>query len=1198
MVARAIGVALACGLAAASPPLVDELAERRERLERDGRRPEGASALLGIEDLLGWLPTSDVREVVELGTARRNHPLVRALAEETLVRLDLRKGDPASAKSRRSRHGFVERWQILGPVGDGESLVRAEPPETTPFQREAIIPGKARPVTWRELPDIVTTGYIPLDAVLRPEQDGCAYAAAAVRSPGAVRAALRAGSAGPLRVWLGSDLVLDRQVQRAPRPDQDAAAVRLDRGWNLVRVKTCVRDGPWGFFLRFTDPAGRPLALRTSAAPADLAAARRGARADHRIATLREDLDRRARLGGDLARQDLAAFHRQIGPEDAAGKDAEREQRQAASERPVAENYLRLAAVSSDLDDRRRALEEAVRLAPSDSRALTALARTLVEMGRDVQVPEILERAVAAAPDHLPAHLAQVAWLRSAGFAVAATDRLRELEPKFPRASRLLEELADVESRSDRPAVAAALVERALREADNDPSYWRDLVAFRRAAGDMEGALLACDRLIAARPEQVAGLLEKAELLAGAARFVEASEVVRAALAIAPDEPRILERLGRLLHRGGRTDEAVLALSHSLELGPQNPDLRAYLARLRPRSASVLDRFRRLTGELRPSTGHVADPQASAIALWDLLAVEVHAGGQSRTLRQRIVEVRDDRGAREQAEFAIRYTPSRQQVDVRNARVHRGGRVAQIASRYEQELSEPWYGLFYDYRALVLRFDDLRPGDIVEIEYLVEDSTPHNLLGDTFSDLVFLQEAIPRREAEVVVVYPATRKLYFNEPSAPWLSLAIERQGDLRVHRVRMRDVPAVQDEPGMPGFSEVAVYLHVSTFASWAEVAAWYAALVRDQLRDDAAIREAVSRAVAGKPDERARVRAVHNLVVQKTRYVALEFGIHGYQPYRVTDVFQRKFGDCKDKAALLVVMMRLIGVEARMVLVRTRRGGDVADLPASLAIFDHAIAYLPKYDLYLDGTAEFSGTEELPSQDQGVPVLHVAPGEMLRRTPVFPAESSRVEVVLSGGLDGNGTARLRETLRLRGQAAAEWRRHYQSPAQRRDRYEQAWNERHAGARLLDVKMPSVEDLEAEVLVEADVQVPGLGHREGGALSVPVGAREGELVRTYARQSSRRHDLILDYPWTQESRIELSAPPGMRVGTLPRPQKIEGSFGTFELDVRQEGGRITSRVRLQVTDRRVPVERYAEFRRFLLAIDEALGQRITFRGE
>src|SRR5205085_52801 len=149
---------------------------------------------------------------------------------------------------------------------------------------------------------------------------------------------------------------------------------------------------------------------------------------------------------------------------------------------------------------------------------------------------------------------------------------------------------------------------------------------------------------------------------------------------------------------------------------------------------------------------------------------------------------------------------------------------------------------------------------------------------------------------------------------------------------------------------------------------------------------------AVKGLTSLQAKVQAIHKLVIQGTRYVALEFGIHGYKPYRVSQVLSRRFGDCKDKASLMVAMLKAVGVDAQIVLLRTRRGGELDPSPASLAVFDHAIAYVPTLNMYLDGTAEFSGMNELPHQDQATMALRVWPGgSQLVTTPILPSQTNR---------------------------------------------------------------------------------------------------------------------------------------------------------------------------------------------------------------
>jgi hypothetical protein len=124
----------------------------------------------------------------------------------------------------------------------------------------------------------------------------------------------------------------------------------------------------------------------------------------------------------------------------------------------------------------------------------------------------------------------------------------------------------------------------------------------------------------------------------------------------------------------------------------------------------------------------------------------------------------------------------------------------------------------------------------------------------------------------------------------------------------------------------------------------------------------------------ELERIRAIHQFVLRNTHYVALDFGIYSYQPYPVTQTYARRFGDCKDKASLMIALLREAGIDAQIVLVRTRRLGAVDPNAVSAAVFNHAVVYVPGYDLWLDGTAEYAGSRELPLEDQGAMALTVA--------------------------------------------------------------------------------------------------------------------------------------------------------------------------------------------------------------------------------
>ena len=281
-----------------------------------------------------------------------------------------------------------------------------------------------------------------------------------------------------------------------------------------------------------------------------------------------------------------------------------------------------------------------------------------------------------------------------------------------------------------------------------------------------------------------------------------------------------------------------------------------------------------------------------------------------------------------------------------------------------------------------------------------------------------------------------------------------------------------------------------------------------------------------------------------------------------------------------------------------RTRRGGRLDPQPASLAIFDHAIVYVPKLDRYLDGTAEFAGFSELPAEDQGVTVLRVTPGGggTLTETPIFPSSASRVERRWTATVAPSGDATVDEQLAIRGQAAPNWRAHYQTTGERAERYGRVWSGRFPGARLTSVDMPRIADRNAPVTVRAQIVVPRFGRLiAGGALQLPVTGRDGDYVRTYARLSTRRQDLVLAYPWQHEEELAYRLPAGWQlVRGTPPPRTIESPFGRFTVTIEVDGTLVRVRSALDVTQARIAADDYLRFRGFLGEIDAALAQPLV----
>jgi tetratricopeptide (TPR) repeat protein/transglutaminase-like putative cysteine protease len=1209
-------------------------------------KPESVAAVATLVSLVPEVGVARVRPLFEaVMSDRKSHPLVAAQAANFVALWAADSGDDTAAAAIWRGLGLIENASVCGPfeaTGRG-SIDEVNPPEQAkggpaPGRRFA---GKLREVAWRESAGLAINGALALDAFVRPDKEAAAYVLLYVRSERARAAVLRLGSPGPLKVWAGGKQVLRHEAVRESRLDQDAAAIALPQGESAILIKSVVLSGAWRLYARLTDADGRPLsgitvkavgraALSVSkGAAAGTVAAKASPELGALLRQRAEALDARKDKGAAAAWLDYGRWLTLSRQTDRDGKQEESVLERAADGTSqddggrllATDALLLLGERAVEPNDRREALDRALALAPDQGRkaeALAGLGELARAQRREREALTRFREAVVADPENLDAALALASEEESAGLPAAALARLSALPPR--RRARDRVELARARlleaqgRRQESEAIRTAVF--AHRRTDLDVAL--TLARSARDRGDLTRAIALHEEGARRRPDLTFLATEAARMREGQGDFAKAQAVLEALTVRLPDEASLWEELGRFLIRRNDLAGGSKALRTALTLRPQNPMLRRYLARiegqLRGEDADTADELVRryaedgealARGGLRQAASAAPVPGGTEVLL-EKNVVRVHRNGLSERFVQRVVAIQTERGARESLEQGIRYTPGSQEVEIRRARIYRPSErgddvdIIEVAGRDDRDLSEPWYGLYYDVRAEVVLYEGLRPGDVLELSYTLADVSFENLLRDYFGDVELIGDVAPRRRWEYLLLAPAERKIFVNQPAVPGLERTETVEGDERLTRFVARDIAPVRPEAGMPGWTEVLPYLHLSTFAGWEDVGRWYWQLIADQLAADEPLRRAARAAIADASTTLAQVQALHRFVIESTRYVGLEFGIHGYKPYKVTQVMARRFGDCKDKASLLHVLLREAGIESEIVLLRTRRSGRLAPFPASLAVFDHAIVYVPALKLYLDGTAEYSGMRELPSEDQGVLILRVSPGRAtLTETPILPAADNRVMRRWTATLNPQGGARIEEEISVAGQAAPEWREHYETPGERQERFARVWEGRFPGATLTNVTIDGVEDRNQPVVAKSTAEVPELAEADAaGLLRLPVAAREPDYLRSYGRLSSRRQVYLLAYPFEHEERLTYALPTGWATVEVPPPTRLTSPFGAVTLTVEKtedgRGVRVTSQI--AITQNRIPPEQYLAFRAFLGQIDRALRQTIAVR--
>ncbi len=230
----------------------------------------------------------------------------------------------------------------------------------------------------------------------------------------------------------------------------------------------------------------------------------------------------------------------------------------------------------------------------------------------------------------------------------------------------------------------------------------------------------------------------------------------------------------------------------------------------------------------------------------------------------------------------------------------------------------------------------------------------------------------------------------------------------------------------GAPGRYERSGYLSVSQFASWAEVSALMAPLYdkASSLPPDSPLNAEIAKIRGASADPKVRAAAALHLVQDKVRYLFLGMNEGGLVPAEADTTWARRFGDCKGKTALLLALLRGLGIEAEPAMVSTTAGDGIDEELPLVSHFDHILvrARIGGKTYWLDG-ARVGDLDldriQIPPYHWALPVQ--ATGADLDRLdtppPPAPLTEMRGRLDASAGLDARAPVHF--DMIVRGDAA-----------------------------------------------------------------------------------------------------------------------------------------------------------------------------------
>jgi hypothetical protein len=384
-----------------------------------------------------------------------------------------------------------------------------------------------------------------------------------------------------------------------------------------------------------------------------------------------------------------------------------------------------------------------------------------------------------------------------------------------------------------------------------------------------------------------------------------------------------------------------------------------------------------------------------------------------------------------EAQGRIAFEPRTQNFTLHWLKIHRGETVFDRTALENLHCVQKEVDGFISpsHLTLVLLLEDVRPGDVLELCYTMEERPL--LLHEDCGCLFALPEGAPVGKLYFSVRFNDSRQVDW-EASAPDLQ-PVETHRDGETQWVWTRDnFPGVRAEENTPPWHISYPWIQVSDCPDWESVSAAFAEAWGTDNADADLTAMTPEIAEAGGGILQQTEKAIQ-LVQDQCRYVALDGELDGQPPTAPEVVARRRYGDCKDLSVLLMVLLKQLGLEARLVLVNTKFRKSLADLLPMPSLFDHIVVeYKARGEIrWVDATAKGQGGGSLNRiiSDFGFGLPVVRAGSDLIEAPAPAREFNVYQIKESILLDSSGAPSIFGiVVTARGVHAEELRREFES--------------------------------------------------------------------------------------------------------------------------------------------------------------------------
>lgn len=414
------------------------------------------------------------------------------------------------------------------------------------------------------------------------------------------------------------------------------------------------------------------------------------------------------------------------------------------------------------------------------------------------------------------------------------------------------------------------------------------------------------------------------------------------------------------------------------------------------------------------------------VTVYDSMTVVMEESGLSHYVNHCRYRILTDAGGRDFNTVTIDYDPLSAYCEIRDVRVYRNG--SEQAQEYLVcDYPAPAHMIYWGARQKMVAIGRLEPGDEVEFTTYKKGFT-YALLHDEdpdakyippmrghFYDIVPFWSSQPMEHKVYQVSVPNSKKLQHKAYNGD-ISVAVKKDSERTCYTFEMKDIMPVARQQWSVAGNDFGAKLILTTAESWEDKSKWFYGVNEDfgsfDVDDD--IRAKVSELLKKARNENDSIAILTNWVADNIRYSGISMGEgEGFTLHKCAMTFRDRCGVCKDKAGMLVGMLRAAGFKAYAAM--TMAGERIEDIPADQ--FNHCVTVVQRRNgnfQLLDPTWVPGVRGELWSsaEQQQNYLIGLPGGAKLGKTPVSNPRNHYITMTANSQITNNGTLKATVTV------------------------------------------------------------------------------------------------------------------------------------------------------------------------------------------